>query len=520
MLLTAVPRRPVWSCATCAREAGLLTLGLGVGLAALPAFAQEAGALRVVPSLEVSANAVDTRSSDVNYAGRNLVTEFRPGVSLTARSGMFRGSLDYALSAVRHSDERPLRGQGDNVQNSLRSALTAELVQGRVQVDASADISQQLRSAYGDLSLDGRQQNANRAEVARASIRPSFKGRLADLARYQLTLYADGTHTDESVTPYSLATGANLNLNSAAEGALLGWTANLSSQRSRFSGAQATDNERISVGLIFRPDPDLSATLLGGQETNSAKGVYRQTYNNVGGEVQWTPTPRTRAIVGLEKRYYGRSQNIVLDHRFQNSTFRFSSSQGANDTGNPNGVGQPQTLFQTYFNLPQFVAAQPDPVLREQVVRAFIRSIGQNPDALIGGGFVTNAATLQRRDDLSFTYSARRANLTIQAYRSATRFIDLANTGADRTPIEQRGVSVSASYRLTPTSGLTVNATQSRTQATATQPANDLKSGSLGWNAQMGRYAALSVTARASRSDSPLNPYRDLALGSTLSLRF
>jgi uncharacterized protein (PEP-CTERM system associated) len=436
--------------------------------------------------------------------------------------------LDYALNATHHSHDNGLGGSGltaggngsDSLQHALNATLNAELVPSRVFVDATTTVSQQALSAYGQQSIDGTQANANRTELLTASLRPRAKGNLGPQVNYQFELNADGTHSQGAPAPYALATGAALTLGSSSGRALFGWTATLTEQRSRFSGAKASENQRGIVSAVVAPDPEFTGTVRGGRESYGVPGVYRQSYANWGVEGNWLPSPRTRLSAAFDKRYYGHSQQLLLDHRFQHASLRLSSSQGANDTGSATGVGQPQTLYQTYFNLPQFTSAQPDPVQREQLVRAFIKALGLNPDTLVGGGFVNGGATLQRRDDLSFTYSVRRINATVLAYSSSLRRISTSDGSVDPTAVRQRGLTASLSYRLTPISNLNAQATQLRTLGSDAQAGNDLKSVSLGWTTALNRSASAAVTARASQFHGAINPYRDTALSATLGLRF
>jgi uncharacterized protein (PEP-CTERM system associated) len=246
--------------------------------------------------------------------------------------------------------------------------------------------------------------------------------------------------------------------------------------------------------------------------------VYRQTYNNWGGDLRWTPSARTTASIGADRRYFGDGYQVLLEHRFPNSSVRFTSTRDANNAANGAGVGQPITLYQLLYN--QLASAYPDPAQRDQFVRTLLQTLQLNPNAVVAGGFASGGTTVQRRDDLSMTYLGRRATFTLQAFSSDTQRIDTTTVGVDTTPVRQAGLSATVSYRLTPTSNVNLTGSGLRTRGTATQPGNQLKSVSLSWGSQLSKYIGTSVSARYSAFEGAANPYRESALSASLNLRF
>ena len=487
------------------------------GLAALPVAAQNAGALRITPLLDTTLSVVRSTLPVLQGQGDDVVLQVRPGVQVTAGSGRVRGTLDYALNAIHHSRSAPGQGQADSLQNNLTAALNAEVLERWVYVDANAAITQQAISAYAQQSVDGVQTNTNRTEVSRVSIRPYARGNLAGWAVYQLAISADVSHSRGTAVPDSHNTGVNLSLGSQSGGTLLGWSALASQQTTTFSG-RATDNGRLSVSLLVRPSPELNGALRVGQETTSVGSVYRQTYNNWGGDLRWTPSVRTTASVSADRRYFGDGYQVLLEHRFPNSSVRFSSNRDANNTANGAGVGQPVTLYQLLYA--QLASAYPDPALRDQVVRDTLRTLQLDPNAVVAGGFASGGATVQRRNDLSMTYIGRRTTFTLQAFGSDTQRIDTTTVGVDTTPVRQAGLNAIVSYRLTPTSNVNLTGSGLRTRGTATQAGNQLKSVAVSWGTKLSPYLGTSLSARYSAFDGAANSYRESALSASLNLRF
>jgi uncharacterized protein (PEP-CTERM system associated) len=481
----------------------------------LPAVAQNAGGLRITPLLDTSVTAVHSTSPAAQ--GDDSVLQVHPGVQIAAGAGRLRGRLEYGLNAIYHSRSAPGQGQADSLQNNLNAALNAEVIERWAFVDATASITQQAISAYGQQSVDGTQLNSNRTEVSQLSIRPRAQGNLASWMTYQIGLSADATHARGAAQPDSHNTGVTLNLGSPSTGALFGWSALGSQQRTSFGG-QATDSRRVSLSLLVRPNPEWSGSLRAGQETTSVASVYRQTYNNWGGDLRWTPSVRTTILISGDERYYGRGHQIQLEHRFPSSSVRYTSIRDVNNAANGAGVGQPTSLYQLFYV--QFASVQPDPTLRDQLVRDTLLSLHLDGNAVVAGGFVNGGTSLQRRDDLALTYVGRRSSLTLQAFSSDTRRIDTNTVGVDTTPVRQAGLNATVSYRLTPIANVNLSGSGLRTQGTATQAGNRLKSASLSWANQFTKYVGTSLSARYSVFDGTINPYRESALSASLNLRF
>jgi uncharacterized protein (PEP-CTERM system associated) len=494
---------------------------VGIAVACGSVTAQDAGSLRITPTANALLTYVDSTLAPGAGEGRrsDLITQIRPGLQMSSRSGRFSGTLNYMLDASHHSN--PGFGAADTLQHTLNAALNAELVDRWIFVDATANVSQQSISAFGQQSINGQQANNNRTEVSQLSVRPYARGRLSDVATYKLSVDAQAVHAKDSPTPDSRSANLSLSLDSANTLAFIGWSASASQQRSSFSGGQASDNGRVSVSLLIRPNSEWSGSLRGGQETTSIGGVYRRQYSNWGGDLRWTPSPRTTASVSGDERYFGRAYSLTLDHRFVNSSIRYSSIRDTSGTGNPTGVGQPVTLYQLFYQ--QFASVQPDPVLRDQLVRDFLRALGQDPNAVVAGGFVNGGVSLQKRDDLALSYAGRRFTLTLQAYSSDTRRLDTPATAAavaDTGPVRQYGVNTSASYRLTPSSSLTLSGSRQNTRGTELQAGNQLSSLGLSWSDQIGKHTTTALNARYSVFEGPANPNRETSLSATLSLQF
>ncbi len=500
------PVHPVPRVAPMALAACLLLGGPGLARAQSSAFA---------PSFSASTTYSDNEGRSSGERDRQFITRLSPGLSWYSRSGRVQGSASYALTATYYSRQSDAK----SFQNSLSARLTAEAVENFAFVDASASVSQGAISPFGAQAVgNGFQADDNRSEVRSATVSPYLLGQLGGVATYQLRYSASATSAPDSPQSDSTSQTALLSLSSADTGAVFGWGLNASSQQTEFEGAEPGRTDRVIGTLTARPWFGLQLGISGGQESTDLVGE-RRSFDNWGYSVRWQPTPRTDLSLNRDRRYFGNSHALSLSHRLRRSSLRYTDSRGTTDGSNPTGLGQPLSLFQIFDQL--FVAQQPDPELRRQLVLNFIASLGRDPGDLISGGFLTQQVSLQRRQDLSYGWAGLRNSLSLQVFRSRTGELrEAADTSTPRNEVLQTGYSWSASHRLTPHSSLSLSGSRQMTKALDGQEANDLKSLALSWSNQVSRLASTAVTARYSVFNSPTSPYREAALSASLSLRF
>ncbi len=487
-------------------------------MAGLAAQAQEGRSGQISWNASIGAQlsyVVDSRRGGLKDGVLDLVSEVRPGFQFSSRSGRIVGSLDYSLGLTHHTQDY----DGERVQNRLNANLSAEAVERWMYVDATASVSQQTASAFGQQSVAGStQDNANRIEIATASISPYVRGVLGSAVNYEARLNASATNGRRSKAADSSQTGGSAILSSAVGGTYVGWALVASTQTSDFRLGRETQNDRYSASLSFTPDADLSFTLRGGQESTNVADVQKTVYDNWGAGLTWRPSPRTSARLDTDERYFGRSYRVLLDHRMASSSLQFSSSRDSSNSADPNSAGQRITLYQVFFA--QFASIEPDTTLRDRLVRGFLQAQGLDPDAVVSGGFVNTAVTVQERHQLTLSYAGQRVAGSLQAFGSKSRVIDATATTATLEDTRQWGYVATASYRLSPTANLALTGSRLLTQATSTQGGTELKSLSLSYGDQLGRRTSASLSARYSVFNSALSPYREAAVTASLSQRF
>jgi uncharacterized protein (PEP-CTERM system associated) len=508
---------------------GCLLAGLAGGLAAFsaaPLWAQDGAATPTAPavtqtrsfSITPSFNASTAYAVSSARSDGELVTQVGPGLQINSRTGRLVGSLDYSLLGTLYSRN----SDANTFTNSLAATAKGELVPRWAYVDVRANIAKQSVSAFGTQSTaDSLQANNNFREVWTLYVSPYVRGELRDIASYEVRTSAGVNNVRGSQLGDSTNFGSSITLQSARRGTTLGWGLQGTAQRVDYTAGRATDTLRGTASLTYQPNADLLLTLRGGQESTNVGGSDRRLYANWGAGVRWIPGVRTTVSFDADRRYFGDSYQVLLEHRFRRSSVRFTSSRDASSSSDLTGVGQPSTLLQLLMR--QYQSIEPDPVLREIRVRELLRLRNQNPNTIVGGGFATSGISLSQRNDLAYSYIGLRSDFTLLAFTSDSRSLD--NFGAPLNAAglgdtRQQGLLATGTHRLSPRDTLTLSFSYQRTLAEQGQAGNSLSSVNLGYTTLVSRSATASIGARYSIFDGALPTNREAGLTASLSVRF
>jgi uncharacterized protein (PEP-CTERM system associated) len=443
-----------WSCTAVAAA---------MACACASTWAQDAGSarrLQISPSLSIGQTVSDSFDDGAGDRGTEAITTVDAGLRVVSRSGRIRGSFDYGLSGSVHANGK----SSNDVQNRLQANLTTDLVERHLAVDVQASISQQSISALGVQAADGSTRSANRAEVSATSVRPVLKGRLGGAVDAMASFALVSTDSGTAATSDSIGKTATVRFGAVPSGAQVGWGLDGSRQVVAYSEARGTQDDRVSLSLLWRPDPELQLKLRGGAESNNYTTADAKRYDNWGGGVEWTPSERTRIAFDADRRSFGNSHALSLQHRMRRSVWRYSDQQDVT-SGSGETAGQSIAAYDLLFAL--FQSQEPDPVLREQLVNDVLRRNNLQPDTLLRTGFLTSAAALMRRQELMVALDGQRTSAVFTGYGTSSRRVDTLSTGNDSlvngNRVRQQGVSLAVSHRLTPTGSLSLTAGAQRT---------------------------------------------------------
>ena len=479
-----------------------------------PAAAQaQLSGLRITPTFSAELEVTDNRNLSATDPKADAILTVTPGIRISSWSGPLQGSLNFGLSGVvyaREPSESSLRL--DNT-NDLNADFTFEVVDQHVFIDARASITQQSSSAFGLQADRPNSVNANNTEWRTLTVSPYLRGKL-----FEGEVDVEARWTSE----YRKSSGASAGTSSSHDarvavsggGGYVGWSVVASRSYDDFGGfegGRATVNDRITPIIWYAPEPGLRFFLSGGYERNDVLSADPVTYKNWGAGVAWQPTPRTQFSGQVERRYFGNSWNISFSHRMRRAVVTYTDSNSDNNA--TTGAGAPLTTYDLFFA--QFVSIEPDPALRDILVRNFLRSAGLDPDQQVSGGFINKAVTVTRSQNLSLAVQGQRNTAVLSAFATSSRRVDTLSTAQDDLTqvyrLDQQGISLTLSHRLTPTSSAGLIASAQRTPSSDGVQGNEWRELTVFWSERVGARSSVSLEGRHTQATGA-NPYRENSL--------
>ncbi len=500
-------------------SAGLLVMA-SVGACAQGVVA-ETGPRRVVtvvPRLAITEVLTDNVGLSASAPQSEQITQISPGIRVSVEGARVQAYFDYSRNELFYAQGSSPRQS----QNALNTFGTLEVLDNWAYLDFSGFISQQAISAFGAPSTDNTSVNPNRAEVSTYRLSPYIRGRVGNVANYEVRYSRGVTSSDAALGSGVTTVDAAVKVGADSAFGNLGWLADASQQTADYNVGRQTEAERLNLGLSYAITPQLSVSVRAGREKNNYTSVEMQSYDTSGVAVIWSPSETSKLSVALDRRPFGDAHNVSFEHRTARTAWKFSDvkevSTGPEQT---RGVGL-GAIYDLLFS--QFAYLEPNEVARAQLVKAYLQSNGISPDARVISNALTSAVSLQRRQDLSFALLGVRDTITFLASRSEGRRLDTVSTGVDdftsSSVLRQHGFSANYSHRLTPDYSLGVLASQQDTSGVSSLQETRLRLLSIQIMGKVGKNAAASVGLRRVVYSSATAPYGENALTVSFNVQF
>ena len=480
--------------------------------------AGEAGggrSLALVPTLSVTQILTDNHL--LSETGRSDgITQVAAGVGLRASSNAVQGLVDYSLTGSLHARH----SSRNQVQNALTANASAELVDNRLQLNASARISQAAVSAFGAQPGTGVATTANSTEVRTLQVTPTLRGQVGPWMQYSaslshaMTVASGGSNGDSSTTSVTVRVEPRTR-------SRLGWSVDASHQASDFKQGRATHSNRLFGGLrLDLNDLDLELRANGGVEQSDLTSPQQQGAGTWGVGAVWAPSPRTQFSADFDQRAFGRSHSVIADHRMARLSFRYRNARSLSTSGSLSQGGQ-DVIYQL---VALEFASITDPILRDAAVRRRLIELNLDPTRVPSIGFLSSAATLQDTQEVSVVWSGRRDSVSASISHSKTQRADTLSTAAD--DLSQSGavaltnLSVSWSHRLTPGSSLAMTLTAMRGSGDTAAQSNRQSRAELTYNTSLTPESFVTFALRRGLYKTALQPYDETALTASYGIRF
>lgn len=450
-----------------------------------------------------------------NSKKSDLITELAPGIQIQARTTRLKAYFDYSLLGQFYAQTDYSR-----TQNSLNTFGTLEAVDNWLFLDFSGVIAQQAISAFGPQSPNSSTINNNSTETATYRLSPFIRGQLGGWIDYSLRY-------TQSTTQANAANANDIDLKQWA-GQLRGstpfqnlkWTVDGNQQTTEYSRGRKTEAEMLRGLVNYTVLPDFRINLSAGRESNNYASLDQESNNTHGYGFDWNPTERTVISAFKEKRFFGDGHNVRISHRFPRSSISYTDSRDVSVLPNQFATIGLGNVYDLYFE--QFASLIPDPVTRANFVNALLDRLQLNPNTQVTSGFLTSRATIQRRQQLALALYGVRNTITFLASQTESQSVlannSLSDDFAQNNIVNQKGISLAFSHRLSELSDL--NLLASRQESTGSASNSNKATSTLyqvNVSTKLSAKTTGSLSARRSEFDSVTNPYTENALIGTLS---
>lgn len=504
------------------------SLGLGYGgdsgslHSATPSFSGGGGSggrgFYIVPTFAANATLTNNVNLSATDKESDLILALSPGIQMGGQSGRVRGFLNYALTGNFHARNN----ESSSFTNSLSASGTAEAIDNWLFVDANASISQQFISPFGAQSPNTSLNNDNRTEVTSVSVAPRVQGQLAGQVNYVGRAFYSFTDSGSSQASDSTVWGALLGFDSTTRWSRLSWGLDFSYREARFSNQRSEFDQLNVLSLTYAVTPELHATLRGNVERSNLTSFDSETTSGWGGGLRWKPSPRTNFMAEYDQRVFGNSHLYSLDYRTPRTVWAFSNRQGLSTGQFNNGPGASTSPYNLLFT--QFAVIEPDPLKRAQLVNAFLRANGIDPNAALNTGYLPNQVQLERRQEASVSWLGQRSTVMLNVYQTqseavAATALNASDPFSGGNTLRWRGAGLTWSHRLTPRDTLNVSGSGQRTTQRLGNQETTLWIGMAMWSTQLAERIALSLSARY-QTQSGTTQFDEAALLATLNMTF
>ena len=448
------------------------------------------------------------------------VTEVSPGIRWVGHTARVQGFADYSLRGFHYAHTTGVA----HIEHHLNARAAIEAIEQRLFVDVNGVVGLQPISVFGP-PVDGSPANPNAAQTSSFGLSPYLRGRIGSTAEYEARYSLQDTRTDTNQRSDVRTQDWRLRVDNRQSRQALGWAVELGQETADFSLGRSIDSATLRARLNAAVAPQWMLLATAGVESTNQLSPVRESSRIAGVGVIWRPSERTQVSLERENRYFGKSHNVLLEHRTARTVWRYSDNKGVSQ-----GLGAPSASLGGLFDLLDgfYATVEPDPVQRTQRVLAEIDRLGLPADLLVPQDFLRSASTLQRVQQLSLALLGRRSMVTLAVTQSDSRRIGLValSAGDDfntNTHIRQRGWGLSLAHRLTPQTAVQAGLTEQRSRGTAAGQETRVRSLTLSMNTQLAPRTSLGLQLRRSVSDgraSFYGAYNESALVAMLTHRF
>ncbi|KGF82249.1 hypothetical protein IA69_07850 [Massilia sp. JS1662] len=488
---------------------------------------------RIIPTIQLRETYSDNANNQADdRAQGSFISEAAPRLSVAGNTPRlkFTGSAEWRKYAYSSDDIANVRDSDRRYQ----AAAEAIAVKEWLYVDASARRERQAVSAFGPLPNNSYTAN-NGTDIRTWSISPYLRHQFGSTASATLRYGRDSVEGGGSTSGFgnSLSSTSALDVISGPAFPDLGWNLHYSRQDMSAQRTGNTTTENSQAGLRYRATSHLSLTSSVGYDDYEYKATalaQRTRGPSWSGGFIWQPSTRTRVTATFGHRYFGKTGSFDASYRTAHSVWSLTYADVI--TTSRQQFLLPAALDTAAMLDGLFARQYPDPVLRQQIVQAYIAQAGLPPVLLDSINYLSNRYMRNKRLQGNATFRGVRSTLLFTVFKDRTNALSLQQEDSALLPSQvsslnentsQLGASANLDYRLSSRSAAHAALYAVNIKSLQTGQANGVRQLSVGMSSRFDTKTTGSLDLRHSTGRAGVfdnRDYHENSIVATLSVQY
>jgi uncharacterized protein (PEP-CTERM system associated) len=485
---------------------------------------------KVTPIIQLRETYSDNAGNQPDDQARgSFISEAAPSLSIAGTGSRlkFNASAEWRKYVYSNDDMSNVRNSDRRYQAALEAIAVKELLY----VDASASGSRQAVSAFGPIPNNSYTAN-NGTDIRTWSISPYLRHRFGSTATMTARVARDSVEGGtNSGFGSSLASTRAFDVVSGPSFPDLGWNVHYSHEDMSAQRTGNTTTENSLAGLQYRLTPHWNLTSSVGYDKYEYRALSERTRGRSwSGGFIWQPSSRTRVSASVGRRYFGKTGAFDGSYRTQRSVWALTYNDIVTTTRSQFLI--PAALDTAAMLSRLFAGAYPDPVLREQIVQAYMAQAGLPPTIANSINYLSNRYMRNKRLQGSVTFKGSRSTLLLSVFKERTAALSLRQEDSVLLPTQlsslnedtsQRGASANFDYRLSSRTAAHADLYGANVQSLRTGITNDLRQLSVGLSSRFDTKTTGALDLRHSKGRVGVfdnHDYHENSIVATLNVQY
>jgi len=488
---------------------------------------------KVTPAIQLRETYSDNANnqSDDQKVG-SFISEAAPSLSISGVTPRLKVNAQAEWRTFAYSNDE--LGNVRNTDQHYQATAQAIAIKELLYVDANASGSRQPVSAFGPLPNNSYTAN-NGTDIRTWTVSPYLRRQFGSTAVMTARYTRDSVEGGSgSGFGNSMASTRALDVISGPAFSDLGWNVNYMHQDMSAQRSGKSSSENTVAGLQYRASSHLSLTSSAGYDKYEYRTLSPLSENTRGRSWSagfiWQPSSRTRVATTVGRRYFGKTGSFDGSYRTAHSVWALTYADAVTTT-------RQQFLLPAAFDTAAmldrlFTSAYPDPVLRQQMVQAYMAQTGLPPTLVDSINYLSNRYLRNKRLQGSVSLRGARSTLLLSVFKQRTNALSLQQEDSALLPSQlstlnedtsQRGASANFDYRLSSRTSAHATLYGANVQSLRTGQTNDVRQLSAGLSSRFGTKIVGAFDLRHSKGRAGVfdnRDYHENAIVATLSVQY